>query len=203
LQQERSSEALRMRIEFIGPEHRSRNQAEAHVRAVYRDAYGADVRAFAPLLVAARDSADRMVCVAGIRTAADGFFSSVYLDQPIDRVLSGFGHGRVAPGEALEVVSLASSSPFPVLPVLDAVIGWARERRIGWAVFTATRPLRRLLGRAGMPFTELCAARAERLTDASEWGQYYEADPWVCAYSDTLRQPLRLSRRPLRQAGAS
>jgi hypothetical protein len=184
-----------MQIEFIEREGRDRELAEAHVRAVYRETYGAELRDFAPLLVAASDSAGQIACVAGIRIARDGFFSGVYLDQPLDQALSDFGAGPVSADTILEVVSLASTSPFPVLPVLDAIIAWGRRRSITWGVFTATAALRRLLTRAGMPYAEICAARPQRLADPSAWGSYYASDPRVCAFSDTLREPLVLSKR--------
>ena len=94
----------------------------------------------------------------------------------------------------LEVVSLASVSPFPVLPLIDAIIGWGRARQMEWGVFTATAPLRRLLRRAGMTHLELGAARPERLPDPSVWGSYYASDPHVCAFSD-LSAALILSPR--------
>lgn len=191
-----------MHIDFIGPADRGRDRAEAHVRAVYRDVYGADLRTFAPLLVAAADAAGRIVCVAGIRTAPDGFFLNAYLDQPIEAALSEFGRGPVPSETILEVVSMASTSPFPVLPVLDAIVAWGRGRAIDWGVFTATAPLRHLLTRAGMPYAEICAARPRCVADPDVWGSYYGADPRVCAYSDKPRTPLVLSRRASPRAEA-
>jgi hypothetical protein len=184
-----------MRIDFIGRGDSGRDRAEAHVRAVYRDAYGADVRDFAPLLVAATDAAGRISCVAGIRTAPDGFFLGTYLDQSIETALSGFGGGQVPSEAILEVASLASTSPFPVLPVVDAIVAWGRSRAMEWGVFTATAPLRRLLTRAGMTYAEICAARPQRVDDPGVWGRYYDSDPRVCAFSDAPRMPLALSRR--------
>ncbi len=191
-----------MRIDFIGREDCGRDRAEAHVRAVYREAYGAELHDFAPLLVAATDAAGRVACVAGIRTAPDGFFLSTYLDQPIEAALSTFGHGAVPSETILEVVSLASTSPFPILPVLDAIVAWGRSRAIDWGVFTATAPLRRLLTRAGMPYADICAARPHCVDDPGAWGSYYNTDPRVCAYSDKLRTPLVLSRRASPRAEA-
>lgn len=191
-----------MRVDFIGREDPDRDRAEAHVRGIYRGTYGAELRDFAPLLVAATDTAGRISCVAGIRIAGDGFFSGVYLDQPIESTLSELGNGPVPPESVLEVVSLASTSPFRVLPVLDAIIAWGRRRDITWGVFTATEPLRRLLARAGMPYAELCAAMPQRLADPAALGSYYASDPRVCAFSDTLAPPLVLTQRASRRAEA-
>jgi hypothetical protein len=183
-----------MRIEFIGPTDPGRDAAESHVRDVYRQTYGANLRAFAPLLVSAADASGRVLATAGVRTAENGFFSGVYLDVPLEARLSALVARPVSPGSILEVVSLASVSPFPVLPLIDAIIGWGRSRGMEWGVFTATASLRRLLRRAGMTHLELGAARPERLPDPSIWGTYFASDPQVCAFSD-LSAALILSPR--------
>lgn len=183
-----------MRLDFIGPDDPGRTTAETHVRHVYQTVYGADLRSFAPLLVSAVDASGRVLAAAGVRTAQDGFFSGVYLDTPLETHLSALVARPVAPGAILEVVSLASVSPFPVLPLIDAIIGWGRIRRMEWGVFTATAPLRRLLRRAGMTHLDLGAARPERLPDPAAWGSYYASDPRVCAFSD-LSAAITLSPR--------
>lgn len=184
-----------MQIDFIRPGHSRYTAACDHAHAVYRDIYGADLRRFAPLLVVAQNCAGQIVCVAGIRTSADGFFSDVYLDKPLDQVLSSSGHGPIAANAVVEVVSLASTSPFPVLPVLDAIIGWGHGRGMGWGLFTATAPLRRLLRHAGLPFIEACAARSESLPGAENWGSYYQRDPWVCLTNGQSPRPNALYPR--------
>lgn len=173
-----------MHIDFIGLADSGRAAAEDHIRAVYRDAYRAEMRAFAPLLVTARDAGGRILVAGGIRTAVDGLFSSVYLDDPLEAHLSAMAARPVDASRILEVVSLASVSPFPVLPLIDAIIGWGRDRGMEWGIFTATAPRRRLLRRAGMGYLDLGAALPERLEDASMWGAYYDEDPRVCAFSD-------------------
>ncbi len=171
-------------------------EAQDHVASVYRDTYGATIRSFAPTLVTARNHTGQITCVAGIRTAQDGFFSDCYLESPFDKVLSECGHGPVEAGKVLEVVSMAATSPFPVLPVLDAIIGWGRERGMEWGVFTATAPLRRLLRRAGMAHVMLAPARPDRVANPGDWGRYYDSDPWVCAFGDHLPpQPVTLNPR--------
>ncbi|WP_294608531.1 thermostable hemolysin [uncultured Roseovarius sp.] len=189
-----------MQIDFLTPQESvcpvAIVAAQDHVASVYRETYGATVRSFAPTLVIARNHTGQITCVAGIRTAQDGFFSEHYLERPFDAVLSECGHGPVAAGKVLEVVSMAATSPFPVLPVLDAIIGWGRSRGMEWGVFTATAPLRRLLRRAGMTHVMLAPARLERVSNPGDWGRYYDSDPWVCAFGDRLPpQPVTLDPR--------
>lgn len=180
-----------MKIEFLGPGSPDRQAAEDHIHRVYKDMYDAEVTTFAPLLVSAsRTERGEILCAAGIRTAADGFFSDVYLDEDFGSALLALT-GQVVPGQnVIEVVSLASTTPFPVLPMLDRMIDWGRAQGMTCGVFTATAPLRRLLHRTGLDFVSLCAADPARLGNAKNWGSYYSTDPWVCAVREShFRQP--------------
>jgi len=187
-----------MKIEFIRAGHCARAATEAHIARVYRDSYAATVTHFAPLLATASNAAGRIVCAAGIRTARDGFFSDTYLDADLPQTLGRLQGHTVPAGEILEVVSLASTTPFPVLTMMDAIIAMGRARGMTWGVFTATRPLRRLLKRTGMPYMDICAAEPARIADPAIWGSYYKADPRVCAFSDSLPSPIVLSPRARR-----
>jgi hypothetical protein len=71
-----------------------------------------------------------------------------------------------------------------------------------WALFTATAPLRRLLGRLDIPFVAMAAATADRVTDAARWGRYYDCDPWVCAVGRDALQP-RLAVPAFRRDGVA
>lgn len=184
-----------MHVDFVTQECAAYARACDHVRTVYRDAYGAEVRQFAPVLATATHRNGALLCVAGLRTAATGFFSDSYLDRPLDQRLSGLGQGQVSADQVLEVVSLATTSHFAVLPLLDAITVWGRAHALTWGVFTATAPLRRLLRRAGMPFADLAAARPECLPDPQSWGSYYETDPRVCALNDSWAGMGRLNPR--------
>lgn len=171
-----------MRFEFLLADSPHRPIAEMHVAEVYRRCYGAEVTQFAPLLAAAFNAEGEVLCAAGIRTAQEGFFSDCYVDGGFPAALAKATGFDIQAGQIMEVTSLASISPFPVLPLLDRMIDWGRARGIVCGVFTATHPLRRLLTRAGLGYSALCAATADKVADPEAWGRYYEADPWVCAF---------------------
>lgn len=184
-----------MHIEFLDDTHSRRGDAVDHIRAVYAQSFGADLRQFAPLLVTARNAAGDILCAAGLRLHRDGFFSDVYLEGGFQDVLKRADGQPVPLDQVMEVTTLASLTPFPVLGMLDAMIAWGRAEGMTCGVFTATRQLRRLLGRAGLSYTPLCAADPARLPDASAWGGYYAQEPWVCACTDTAFAPIMLSPR--------
>lgn len=184
-----------MRIEFLGPKSSGREAVQNHIRGVYQDIHGAEIRQFAPLLVAAKRGDGQIMCAAGIRTSRDGFFSDCYLEANFETVLREKSQINVPQSDIMEVVSLASTTPFPVLPILDAMIRWSRENGKTCGVFTATRSLRHLLKRSGMSYVELAAADASKVAHPESWGSYYDTDPWVCAFDDGSRTSMTLSPR--------
>jgi hypothetical protein len=157
--------------------------------------YNADVQEFAPLLVAARRVNGEILCAAGIRTSRDQFFSDRYLDADFESVLRAKTSIVAPQSEIMEVVSLASTTPFPVLPMMDAMIRWGRDNGMTCGVFTATRALRRLLKRTGLRYFELAAADVSKVAYPESWGRYYETDPWVCAFTEEPSEHLILSPR--------
>ena len=150
---------------------------------------------FAPLLVVAKRLDSTILCAAGIRTAKYGFFSDVYLASGFSTALQHATHIDVPAHEIMEVVSLASTTPFPVLPMLDKMIEWGRENEMTCWVFTATAPLRRLLKRTSLNYVELASADISQVSNPKTLGSYYDTDPKVCAFSEALSQSVVLSPR--------
>lgn len=184
-----------MKIEFLNGDCPGRTQAQDHIRGVYKTVYGAEVTDFAPLLVVAKRADETILCAAGIRTVRDGFFSQAYLASDFSTAVQQATGLHVPPCEVMEVASLASTTPFPVLPMLDKMIAWGRENGMTCGVFTATRSLRRLLNRTTLRYVELASADVCRVANPQDWGTYYDTDPRVCAFSEVLSQPVTLSPR--------
>jgi len=184
-----------MKIEFLDIDHPKRDLVQAHIQKVYQDTYGAKITSFAPLLVSVEKLDGEIVCAGGIRTAQDGFFSDTYLDCDLNEAIQIIDGTDTHANEIMEVVSVASTTPFPVLPMLDAMIAWGREQGMTCGVFTATGPLRKLLKHTKMPFKELCKADALRIEDPESWGTYYQSDPAVCVFNEALNTQRNLSPR--------
>jgi len=184
-----------MKIEFLSGDCPGRKEAQDHIKGVYSHVYGADVADFAPLLVVAKRVDGEILCAAGIRIAKDGFFSDTYLKTDFSTALQHAAHIDVPAQEIMEVVSLASTTPFPVLPMLDKMIEWGRENGMTCGVFTATTPLRRLLKRTLLNYVELAPADISQVSNPKAWGSYYDTDPKVCAFSEALSQSVVLSPR--------
>jgi hypothetical protein len=184
-----------MKTEFLTPESPRYGEVQAHIHKIYHDVYGASIQSFAPLLVACYNSQGNIMCAAGIRTSADGFFSDAYLKEDLNSTVLEQTGQTVAASEIMEVVSLASATPFPVLSMLDAIIHWGRSQGMSLGIFTATAKLRHLLGRAKLSYTALCPANPAHIANPGTWGSYYDTDPWVCAFSEDFCAPVTLSPR--------
>jgi len=184
-----------MKIEFLSGDCPGSKEAQEHIKGVYSHVYCAEVTEFAPLLVVAKRVDGEILCAAGIRTKKDGFFSDTYLKTDFSTALQHAAHIDVPAQEIMEVVSLASTTPFPVLPMLDKLIEWGRENGMTCGVFTATKPLRRLLKRTPLNYVELAPADISQVSNPKAWGSYYDTDPKVCAFSEALSQSVVLSPR--------
>lgn len=168
-----------------------RSTVEAFIRARYRDAFEANLEAFPPRLVAATVKG-RITCAAGLRTEADGFFCEVYLDEPIDRVISRQIGASVARARLMEVTSLCSISPPKSLDFIRTLVRFGLDNSFDWSIFVATNRLAQLLRQMGLAPLELGPAKAEKVPDLSIWGNYYETSPVVMAVqrTDALRNAI-------------
>ena len=170
-----------MRAIIIPRDDRLRPKAEQLIKEIYAQHYGARITAFPDTLVA-RIAADSTIeCAAGLRFAADGFFSEAYLDAPIEAVLSPLRRPRARREKIFEVTSLASRAPHLVASFLRKIIACGEAAGFEWAFFTATLPLKALLQRLKLPLAPLANADRSRVANHDAWGRYYELAPGVYA----------------------
>jgi Thermostable hemolysin len=158
-----------------------RPAAELLIANVYARRYGARISAFPNTLITLVGVDGGVHCAAGLRFAADGFFSEAYLDAPADALLSALRRTPVNRDKIFEVTSLASQSPRFVGNFLRKIIAGGESAGFEWAFFTATAPLRTLLERMGVALTPLAHADSTRLPNSGMWGSYYAFAPRVCA----------------------
>ena len=169
---------------LVPPAHPLRHEAETCIRAVYERAFGARDFALPHMLIAWTDRDGQPLCAAGLRTAAYGFFSEVYLDAPIEQVLSARGSRAVVRDDIFEITTLASRHAEVTIAFLRALARFGKGAGFSWSFFTATLGLRRLLAGLGIPAVELAPADPRRVADPGRWGSYYAHAPRVCAVDD-------------------
>lgn len=164
-------------LDIHGPASPGREEVERFIAEVYRDRFGADVRAFAPVLVCRRSPDGVLWAAAGYRPAdAGALFLERYLDMPVDQALAT---GR---GEIVEVGHLAASRAGEGRRLILQLGRLLARSGFHWAVSTMTEELRHLFQRLGVAQRTLGVADPARLgADAARWGGYYEHHPVVLA----------------------
>jgi thermostable hemolysin len=188
-----------MRATIIPRDDDLRPKAEQLITDAYARYYGARITAFPDTLVA-RIAADNSIeCAAGLRFAADGFFSEAYLDAPIDLLLSAIRYRSVRREKIFEVTSLASRAPHSIGSFLRKIIACGEAAGFEWAFFTATEPLKALIERLALPLLFLAEADRTRVANPDMWGSYYELEPRVYAVhrDDAARCLGEQSRAPV------
>jgi hypothetical protein len=161
-------------------DHPSRAEAEACARRSYDLVYGARLGTFPPRLMALAE-AGGIQAVAGLRTVEDGFFCERYLGDSLSCVLARHTGSRVDARTVVEVTSLAAARPAAFLRLVTGLRTWIPRHGFEWAVFTATRRLRRTLVGLDLSLISLAKADSARVENAADWGSYYATDPAVCA----------------------
>lgn len=172
------------RMTIVVHSHPLRAAAEACIRDVYERVFSARDLLLPRTLIAWVGDDGLPLCAAGLRSAMDGFFSEVYLDAPIERVLAERTGRPVVRDSIFEVTTLVSRRPDVVSAFLRQIAVFGRNAGFGWSFFTATAGLRNLLGGLGIPAFDLAPADPRRLSDSERWGSYYAHAPQVCAVGD-------------------
>ena len=168
-----------------------RHQAERFIVNVYAECYGAELAVFPRRLFVSTGPNGDIQCAAGLRFAADGFFSEAYLDSPIDQLLSARCGAPVERREVFEVSTLASRAPLAAGRFIREIVAYGERNGFSWSFFTLTHRLSRMVERLGLAPTRLGEANPQRVPNAHRWGSYYETDPAVYAVAGrrALRHP--------------
>jgi Thermostable hemolysin len=176
-----------MRVQLTPRNDRLRPAAERLIADAYAQHYGARITSFPELLVSMVQDDGAVRCAAGLRFAEDGFFSEIYLDAPIEEVLSALRDGAVRREKVLEVTSLASRAPLLVGGFLRKIIACGQAAGFEWAFFTATAPLKSLLDRMQLVILPIADASPLQVANPQTWGTYYAFAPRVYAlHRDTI-----------------
>lgn len=165
--------------EIIEPMDAERPSVEAFIRDVYAREHGARIDHFADRLLRRTNIRGETVCVAGLRLAADGFFSERYLAEPIEAALARATGRSVHRDDIYEVTTLTSRSPRDIVGFIDDIVSFGARNGLAWCFFTLTHRLSLLVERLHLAPIYLGEADPARIEDAAAWGRYYTTRPKV------------------------
>lgn len=159
------------------------HEVEAFIGGCFAAMHGARIRRFMPTLLALRDPCGLLEAGVGMRHGGEGrLFLEQYLDAPIEQVVARQIEQPVRRTSIVEVGNLAAATPGGARSIITALTDWLMAGGSRWVVFTGARLLVNSFRRMGIPLTPLAAADPRRLEpDGTDWGTYYDANPWVMA----------------------
>jgi hypothetical protein len=173
--------ALRPRFSVYAPTHPGRAAVEQFIQTIYREHYGAVLRAFKPRL-AVIEQDGRIVAAAGYRDAVAPLFLERYLTAPVEAVLARHTGWTPQRSAIVEVGHFASAQPGQGRQLMAALGRHLAARGYQFVVSTATRELRTIFSRLRMDVLELGSADPSVLGPAAaDWGSYYDHAPLVLA----------------------
>jgi hypothetical protein len=169
-------------IELCAQGAQDRQALERYIAEAFARHHGARLSSFLPWLLGT-SRAGTTTAALGLRPAGnDSLFLERYLDEPAEQAISRHVRTPVARDGIVEIGNLAASDIdagrliFTLLPAL------LHEAGFRWMIFTATRPVARLIKQLHFSPRVLCRADPDRLgADAAQWGRYYDHQPQVMA----------------------
>jgi hypothetical protein len=160
-----------------------RHELEAFIHKVFKDAYGADIRHYLPLLLSLRNRKGALLAVCGFRRGNEApLFLEQYLQGPVEQVLGEKLGEAVNREQLIEVGNLAIGNPRHGR-ILLAAVSLFLHTQTEWAVFTATASLCNGLSKLNLQLVELGRATIDSIPEAERaaWGSYYDERPMVMA----------------------
>lgn len=155
---------------------------EARIRTGFGAHFGACVEGFMPVLAQYRHRTGAKGVI-GLRRASDEtLFLESYLDAPIDLAIAQLEERPVARSSIVEIGQFVVDNRDIVADFFLDLVPYLAEQGFGWACFTATSRIRRIVSRLGLVVEPLANADRSRLGEKSSlWGSYYDQDPVVVA----------------------
>lgn len=170
-------------VDVMDAGHDQRLKAEAFVHHVFARHHRADVQSFFPTLLGFRDRQHTRGVVGFRGGRAQGrLFVEQYLAKPAQAMIGERVGETITRDELVEVGNLALENPGDARWVIAASTCFLHALGYRWVVFTATRMLINAFQRLGLQPLALAFAHPQLLDDKGEpWGDYYRANPVVCA----------------------
>lgn len=158
-----------------------RARAEHFIERSFLDRFGSVITDHYPTLLSLQNDDGDVLATVGLRNAArERLFVECYFDESIEVLISQATGAACSRESILELGNMASMGRTASARLIAALSFYLSACRCRYAVVTATRELRRMLGSFGFAWRVLGAARADRLPDLGRsWGSYYQQNPEI------------------------
>lgn len=176
------AQALAPQVIVCSPSSALRPRLERFIQDGFRRSHGAAVHSFMPVLLGLLDDDGRILGAAGYRPAThERLYLEHYLDQPIENLIAGLHPTeQVQRSGIAEIGNFACADSTIGLTLMTMLADFLLDQEKPWAVFTATRAVRRMTRQLGIGLTEIGRANPSRVAGGTDdWGAYYSTDPRV------------------------
>jgi len=187
--------------EFAAVAHHQHHAVVRFIRDGFEKAYGARIDVTLPALMALNHDGALAAACGLNRAEANRLFLEVYLDVPIERLLTERCGTRVARGSIIEVGNLTVARAGYARQLISHLTDHLHHRSTAdWVVFSAVPQLRNNFVRLGIPLLALAPADPARLAPAQRvcWGTYYAGSPQVTAVKVAAAHAALLGRSCIR-----
>jgi hypothetical protein len=161
----------------VEPGHPLRKRAEIFITSIYTNEYSAIITDFPERIGISFDGGGKILSACSIRVGQNELFSSHYLNTSQLKKIKKY--------RLIEITTLASTSRLGLWVLLAGATNLGRNLSCNAMIFTATKKLRTILNRACLGIEKIAKADRSKISNANQWGTYYESDPWVCLVKDS------------------
>lgn len=171
-------------VHYSQPNADDRAEVESFISDIFYQAYGAKIKHFKPCLMSLRDRDNKLVAACGFHSAAyEPLFLEVYLDKPVEKVISKRTGFPVKRSDIVEVGNFSVIEPGMARYLITAITTQLHATYKQWAVFTAIPMLHNAFIKINLKPVILGNADRNRLPaeEKMEWGSYYAQKPQIMA----------------------
>jgi len=155
--------------------------SKAFINKAFYLHYNARISDYMPNLVSVIDKTKKVKAVVGYRCAGQNeLFLEQHLDQPLDYYISNYIGDEVSRSQIVEVGNLACSANGYARLIIIRLTELLFQSGYRWVGFTATPGLLNSFQRLNLTPHSIAPAEIKKLHGTqSDWGTYYDNDPYV------------------------
>lgn len=137
-----------MNLEVLNRYHPLRADVEHYIKNQYQIIFGATIKTFPSILIALVEN-HNIKAACGMRTNLDGYFSQIYCDVQLQKIILNQEQAKVD-AKIFEIVNLVTSSPIASIKLIKAINKFLHDRKVDYVVFAASQSLRFFLASYGI-----------------------------------------------------